>query len=931
MKQTRLGRARSQKLFWAGVLLFWLVVAALVFQIPQSALLQWRVPGTQQVLHIDNSGVMLLLAAVPSLLIGVGLSLSGLSLAQRLLSFVLRAGFLVCLVLSLARPLEETPSHRTCHVALLDVSQSVSDLDLEQARTQLSRWATQLKPGDQLQLITFAEEPRSRALHIGPPPDKQGQPDTHGLLQMPALAELREGHRGEGTNLELALDHALSYVSSDCHNRYLVMSDGIETRGHALSTVTSLVERHIAVVVRPFEQAEARDVAVTALTPEGQVRLGEPFMVRVELTASQAGHGQLRLYQGETLNGLDSVRAIDVPPGVSAHTFKSVARVGGKVTYRAEYLPQEQDAFLANNSYVLSMDVPGPPRVLVIDRKPSQVTQLVDALVAQQFDVDVRGPDAFPRSAQELDRFDFLVLSDLAREQVSRGAEALVERYVRSGGGLLFAGGEAGYGPGGWQGSNLEKILPVRMDAKKEREIPGVAMALVIDRSGSMTGVPLSMAKEACIATVGVLAPSDLIEVIAFDSRPTSFVPLQPARYRLRIEEAVARIQPGGGTEIFNSLDRAYQSLSSVEARRKHIVLLTDGNASSDGIHELVSTAFAEGITITAVGLGGGTNQALLAMIAETGGGRFVVAQDPARLPRIFTREAELISTKPTLDDWFPITVVKNVEFLAGIHAAALPLLRGYTSTQLAPAPAELIFQSDRGEPILARQRVGLGWALAWTSDLKARWATDLLRSRQFGQMLAQLVRAHQKSDQTHIRPMEVQLRGDELVARVDAFNEHDQFLNDLHSTLHVERQATGNVAPEPAQSAEFSTLAPGLYEAKVKLPGPGAYAVRAEHRRAGKAGKLVPAGVSFGSVSWPYPEEYRDLKPRVEFLRRLAHLTNGATVQGAALPETRDAHQVLRRTGRQSVFICIAIALFFLDLFTRRVRLGGFGPASAS
>jgi len=926
MTETRFGATRRQQLFWATVVLVWLLVAGLVFMLPERALLQWQLPWTEQVLHVDNGGIMLLLAAVPSLLIGVGLSLSGLSLAQRLLSFLLRAAFLACLVLSLARPLSEIPSSKTCHVALLDVSKSVSDLDLEQARGLLGQLSAQLKPEDQLQLITFAEEPKSRAL--GRLPAAADSTGHRAAAPVPERSELRAGHLGEGTNLELALEHALSYVSSDCHNRYLLMSDGIETRGDALSAVAGLVERHIAVLALPFQRAQAKDVAVTLLQPEGQVRLGEPFVLRVELTAAQAERGELRLYQGEALNGLDSVRQLDVPGGASAYTFKSVVRVGGKVSYRAQYLPKGPDAFSANNSFVVSMDVPGPPRVLVVDRKPSQVTQLVDALVAQQFDVDVRGSDAFPRSAQELDRFDFVILSDLSREQVSRGAEALIERYVRAGGGLLFAGGEAGYGPGGWQGSHLEKILPVRMDAKKEREIPGVAMALVIDRSGSMTGLPLSMAKEACIATLGVLQESDLIEVIAFDSRPTSFVPLQPARYRLRIEEAVARIVPGGGTEIFNSLDRAYQSLSAVEARRKHIVLLTDGNAPSDGIHELVSTAFAEGITISAVGLGGGTNQALLSMIADTGGGRFVVAEDPARLPRIFTREAELISTKPTLDDWFPITVVKNVEFLAGIHSAALPLLRGYTSTQLGPAPAELIFQSDRAEPILARQRVGLGWTLAWTSDLKARWATDLLRSRQFGQFLAQLVRAHQKSDQTQVRPMDVELHGDEVVARVDAFNEQDQFQNDLHSTLHVERQILAGASTDSAASStEFVTLAPGLYEAKIKLPGPGAYSLRAVHRRANPLGKLVPSGVSFGSVSWPYPEEYRDLKPRTELLERLAQMTNGATVQGDVLPQARTTHQVLERRGRQSLFICAAILLFFLDLLVRRVRLGGFGP----
>src|SRR5690606_5795846 len=189
-----------------------------------------------------------------------------------------------------------------------------------------------------------------------------------------------------------------------------------------------------------------------------------------------------------------------------------------------------------------------------------------------------------------------------------------------------------------------ERILPVTMDSQKEREVPGVAMALVIDRSGSMTGLPLAMAKEACSATVGVLDPNDLIEIIAFDSRPTRFVKMQPARYRSRIESSVATILPGGGTEIFESLDMAYQDLAATEARKKHIILLTDGNAASDGIYELASAAFAEGITITTVGLGGGVNRALLSMISEAGGGRFHAAEDPSRLPRIFTRETELIS-----------------------------------------------------------------------------------------------------------------------------------------------------------------------------------------------------------------------------------------------------------------------------------------------
>lgn len=870
-----------------------------------------------QELFWQQGEMLFLLALLPLLLIGVGYSLSGLSLTQRLLSFMLRAAFFVSLILGMSRPLRELSSNKICQTVLLDVSQSVSDRDLSGAIEQLGRLTSTLNDADQLHLLTFAEAPLDFPLVR----------DQAGILALPTVSELRARHVGEGTNLQLALDSALAYVGSDCHNRYLVFSDGIETRGNALATASLLVQRDITVVSAPLDQADAEDVAILSLVKEGEVRVGEPFKMRVELSATREAHGQLRLYQGEMLNGLDGVRVIDIKAGQASFAFESIVRVGGEVEFRAEYVPETKDLFAANNQFQISFDVPGPTRVLVVDRRPGQISHLVEALVAQQFDVDVRAATAFPRSANEINQFEFVVLSDLSRDDLSRGAEALVESYVRGGGGLLFAGGEASFGPGGWQNSHLEKILPVRMDAQKEREIPGVAMSLVIDRSGSMTGLPLAMAKEACIATMNVLQQSDMIEVIAFDSRPTSYVPLQPARYRTRIEEAVSRIQPGGGTEIFNSLDRAYQSLAAIEARRKHIILLTDGNAATDGIYELASTAFSEGITISTVGLGGGVNQTLLTMIAETGGGRFVESDDPSRLPRIFTRETELISSKPTLEDWFPISVRKEAEFLKGVNMSSAPFLRGYTSTQIAPAPAEEILSSDRGEPILARRPVGLGTSLAWTSDLKARWATDFLRWPQFGKFMAQLVRQHQKSDETELRPMTVELRGDEVVAQVEAFDEHENFLNDLQSTLeirpHQMAQDTSSRAEVsvPDRKVEFQAVAPGLYEARFKLSGPGAYALRAVHHRR-RGGRSLAAGVSFGSVSLPYPEEYRNLTSERGSLGRLAELTSGAMMLDGTLPEVSNHAEVTIHQGRQDYFILIAIALFFLDLLVRRVRL---------
>src|SRR5690606_18396851 len=168
--------------------------------------------------------------------------------------------------------------------------------------------------------------------------------------------------------------------------------------------------------------------------------------------------------------------------------------------------------------------------------------------------------------------------------------------------------------------------------------------------------------------------------------------------------------------------------LAGTEARKKHIVLLTDGNAPSEGIYDLAVAAFAEGITLTTVGLGQQTNRELLTMIAEAGGGRYHAAEDPTSLPRIFTREAELLTRQATTLDYLPVIAARRPEFLRGLPLEAMPYLRGLTRTQLGPRPSELILRTDTGEPVLARRKTGMGWTLAWTSDLKPRLGVEWLR-----------------------------------------------------------------------------------------------------------------------------------------------------------------------------------------------------------
>ena len=908
---------RTRKLTWGAVIvatgvLLYLGFRSYVLGAPPGAF-KWEYQGTTyELLEPRAIGVLLVL---PLLMFVLGRSLADLPWPQRVLSLLFRVIFLLLLGLSLSRLVRTAETSNVCTVVLVDVSDSVPKEALDDARAEVERLYAAKRDDDELRLVTFAKRPRLVPLVV-----KDDQLalklERHGADEGSSKGRDKPG---AGSDLQAALQLAYGLFPHGMLKRVVLLSDGVETNGDLLAEVNRAKSFGVKLYTVPYRRPAPGEVALASLKAPDKVDIGQPFDVVAQVYASRATKLRARLYQGETLNGLDGVREVSLEPGENELTFKSVVRVGGEVTYALKLDRIGTDTFEENNSYSLTLDVPGRPQVLYIEGQPNRASYLLSALSAQQFDVDVRVPAAFPGSIKELERYNFFILSDVPREQVSISSQELVERYLRDlGGGFLFAGGEAGYGLGGWAHTTIERILPVRMDAERRKETPSVAMVLVIDRSGSMTGLPMEMAKEACKATVSTLKGDDLIEIIAFDSAPTRYVKMQPARYRSRIQNEIARIQPGGGTEIFRSLDMAYQDISVVQARKKHVILLTDGNAATQGIRDLVSAMIAENITVTSVGLGTQLNSELLRMIADTGGGRYHQVPDPQSLPKIFTRETEMIARQAAVEEWFPVHQTAPADFLRGIAINTAPLLHGYVATQLKAPPAQQVLSSDRGEPILARWRVGLGWSLAWTSDVKNLWAVDWLRWSGFSKFWGQLVREHMRQKHRRELDMQTEVAGGRVRAVVDAFTVDERFDNSIKSKLYV----TG---PEPkGEQREFAMrqVAPGRYEANFELDRYGSFLLRAEHQKEAEDGSMRSVGVSYGHISNPYPREYASFEPDLDKLERAAKVGGGSLDPEAQAVFSPGDEKILSYERLQDRFILAALVVFLLDLLVRRVRL---------
>lgn len=888
-----------------------------------AGVLAWRALAGQEIAlafngeryELRSPELLSLLALLPMLPFGIVGSLADLPPAQRVLSLLVRTALVACIALALARPARSFDATQVSAVLLVDVSDSITDADLDTSGGLVEQALRQRGGGDDVQVVSFATRPK----HVKPSEDPRA-PGTIALERHAARKAVPAP--GSETDIQSALQLAYGLFEPGHIKRVLLLSDGLQTRGDLLAEAGRAERLGVRVFHRPLDQGSPQEVAISSLKLPERIAVGESFEVTGYVFAARPTRARLRLYQGQVLNGLDGVRDVELGAGDNPVRFKSIVRAAGEVEYRLEVEPSGADRFAENNAVSAAALVPGRPAVLIVDSEPQQAGALVRALQVADFDVELRSPAAIPRSLAELARYDLFLLSDVPADRVAPEQMEAIERYVRDlGGGFAMLGGAHSFGLGGYNGTRMEALLPVWMDSERRRDEHSLALSLVIDSSGSMSGQKIELAKDAAKAAAELLAASDSIAIVAFSGEPERMVRMQSARNRLRITQNIGRLSAQGGTAIFPALDMSFQDLLATSARVKHVVLLTDGQTQESGILELVQAMRAEAITVSSVGLGTDVNRSLLQQIANAGGGRAYFTDDPHNVPRIFVRETTTVSQNSAVEELVRMLPHEPADFLKGIELAAAPFLRGYVATRPKPKPVQVVLQSELGEPLLARWRVGLGWVLAWTSDLKPRWAADFLRWRALPVFLGQLAREHMRERRHDDLPMRVRLEGDELIVQVDAISADDTFMSDLSSTLTLEGplRSTG---PRQKQTHALSQRAPGLFQARVPLTRYGSYALSAVHHR----GERVVAH-SQAQFTHPYSAEYAARTPDRALLDRVASTTGGAELTSMrALFDPGDEH-VSGHEELWSVLVLLALGLFLFDVLLRRVRVSNRQP----
>jgi hypothetical protein len=437
----------------------------------------------------------------------------------------------------------------------------------------------------------------------------------------------------------------------------------------------------------------------------------------------------------------------------------------------------------------------------------------------------------------------------------------------------------------------------------------------------------MELTKEAARATVEMLPPSDLVAIAVFDNQAAPIVHLQRASNRVRILSDIGRIQASGGTNILAGLREAFDELAPARARKKHIILLTDGQSPYEGIPDLIDAATAQHITISAIGIGDGADQGQLRTIAMRGGGRFILTNDPASLPRIFSKETSEVSRRSIVEEPTPVKVAKHADALAGIPFDTAPTLGGYAVTRPRPR-AELLLAAPNGAPLLARWQVGLGQVAAWTSDVEPRWSAAWMRWPPFPKFWAQVARATMRRRAANHFPLRATLNGDRVTLAVDAVGPDDRFLSGLEANVAVTSVAARGAAP-PGRRVSLAETAPGHYETALSAGmGAGALLFQGALTRAG-----APVGEATGRLALPFAPE---LRPSAQTDDGDADASRGPALLAAVAARTggrvlTDPLELLdpggdRRETRQPLqkpVLLASLALFLTDVLLRRVRLG--------
>ena len=812
---------------------------------------------------------LLLIPVCALVILAIALRQRSRSRRERI-SHILRYVLVVLTVLALAGTAVLTASPDRASWLLVDISDSVNPEEtLALARQALE--ATDRKTG----VIVFGRNAAAER-------------------SLDSTEELREIHSRiyrDGSDLGEALDLAAALMPGDMNAGIAVISDGRVTG--------DLSSPNIPVNTLSVSSRSGADAQVTGVTVPASLYTGQKYTTMISVYANTAGEATIALQEGEEVR----TRKVTLRKGENTFAFDSVAASAGVIPCEVRIILPGDTVSMNDTGGAFAL-VSGEATVLIAEGSDGAGEELRKMLESASMAVTVIPAAMLSEQPADLWMYQAIAIVNVDAEVLSEAQMASLDTAVREMGcGLAVFGGDSSYALGGYRGSSLEKILPVNIDVRSTLDLPTTALVIAIDKSGSMADeawglTRLEVAREAACSALDVLNERDQAGVIAFDDTGKWVLPLSSVTDPEAMKSQIRTIRLGGGTAFYSPLVMAWQALKNVDARYRHVIFLTDGEAGDSGYMSVVEEMANAGITVTTVAVGDGADVAGMQAIAKAGNGRMYTAGPFDSLPKIFTKETMLISGSYVQNRTFtPVVTDASMTDFPGF-----PALTGYLATTEKPL-ATVSLCSDREDPILAWWQYGAGRSAAWTSDVQGGWSGDFLRwddAAAFFSGILSFVLPVRQSSGTAV------LKDGKLRFTVDSPDSLPVSLDEVGESSLLQARI---LRPDgTTETVTLEQISADTFEAPADTSQPGAYALH--------IGNMDTGAV----VSWTPEYDLRDNREGV--LEKLSADTGGKTVETPEellnFPDTA----ARKRRDLTPLLMLAAGILFLLDIAQRRLNL---------
>jgi Ca-activated chloride channel family protein len=614
----------------------------------------------------------------------------------RVAPLLLKFGMVVAVILALAEPTYSYRARKVALAVLVDTSASVSDADLAR-ESSLVKQIDQARGSNEVNVIPFARTPR-------PLTDKEAG------YQFTRTA----GTDGRGTNLEAPIRQAMASLPAGMLHRIALITDGNENSGAVTRAAWQAGQLGVSIDTVALAGSAQPQLKTEAVGIPGAVFTGERFPVDLTIYSPRATQATVELSaEGKQIGS----HPVALQSGENRIRIRTSLNAAGAIDISGKI----QAAGLGESRFENAVAVRRPRVNWVSEDPPGTEGHILDVLTANKFDFV-----ASKTLPADLDGSQLVVFNNINTDAIPAADKARLETFVQGGGGALIIAGERNVyvEHKDMPEDALARTFPAKLVPPRSPQ--GTCVVLIMDKSSSMEGKKIELARLAAIGVVENLKADDRVGVLIFDNSFMWEVPIRTADNKAAIKKEISGIIPDGGTQIAPALAEAYRKILPINAAYKHIVLLTDGISEEGDSLGLAKDAVTNRVTISTVGLGQDVNRTYLEKIAVSAKGKSYILNEPSGLEQILLKDVQEHTGTTAVEKPIKAEVKHPSDLLDKVDVEHSPNLSGYVRFETRPT-ADEILAVDGTDPLLVRWQYGLGRAAIFSSDAKSRWAANWL------------------------------------------------------------------------------------------------------------------------------------------------------------------------------------------------------------